>query len=153
MEIRFADAGDLNGWMTLVDAVKDAFPGLETPEALSAHSNTALEFIARREAICAVEDGSVMGALLFSRKENELCFLAVLPEFRRQHIAEKMLALMLPELDRERDVTVTTYREGVAEGAAARAFYKRLGFQEGTLGEAFGIPVQQFVLKHSVSPE
>ena len=153
MEIRFAKDSDLDGWMMLVESVRDVFPGLETPESLAAHRNTVSEFAGRTEAICASVNDCIVGALLFSRKECELCFLAVLPNFRRQHIAEKMLALMLPELDRERDVTVTTYREGVAEGAAARAFYKRLGFQEGALGEAFGIPVQQFVLKHSVSPE
>ena len=152
MEIRFANDGDPAGWMTLVQSVRDAFPGLETPEALAAHRDTVMEFIARREAICAVEKGRVVGALLFSRKENELCFLAVLPEFRRQHIAERMVALTLPELDPERDVTVTTYREGVPEGIAARAFYQRLGFREGALTEEFGSPVQQFVLKHRFVP-
>lgn len=42
---------------------------------------------------------------------------------------------------------MTTYRQGDPRGAAARAFYKRLGFSEGKLGEEFGCPVQEFVLK------
>lgn len=37
MEIRFANDSDLDGWMTLVESVRDAFPGLETPEALSSN--------------------------------------------------------------------------------------------------------------------
>ena len=150
MEIRFAGRADLDGWMALVASVKDAFPGLETPEALAAHRNTAAGFIDREEAVCAVVNGRVAGALLFSRQENELCFLAVLPEFRRRHIAEGMVSLMLSELIAGRDVTVTTYREDAAEGIAARAFYKRLGFRAGELIEEFGSPVQRFVLKREL---
>ena len=46
-----------------------------------------------------------------------------------------------------KDVTVSTYRAGVPEGRAARAFYKRLGFAEGRLTEEFGSPVQEFILR------
>lgn len=136
--------------MALVEAVKDAFPGLETPEALSDHRATVSGFISRGEAICAVEDDYVAGALLFSRQESELCFLAVSPEFRRRHIGERMVSLVMTELEPRRDVTVTTYREGAPEGIAARAFYKSLGFQEGELTEEFGSPVQRFVLKRDL---
>ena len=38
---------------------------------------------------------------------------------------------MLTKMDSQRDVSVTTYRDGVPEGRAARAFYKRIGFTEG----------------------
>ena len=76
-----------------------------------------------------------------------LCFLAVDPTCRRQHMAERMVSLMLTHMDAGRDITVTTYRDGVAEGIAARAFYKKLGFVEGRLTEEFGSPVQEFVLK------
>ena len=78
-----------------------------------------------------------------------LCFLAVDAEFRRQHIAEKMVTQMLTWMDPQKDVVVTTYREGVPEGIAARAFYKRMGFVEGKLTEEFGSPVQEFVLAGS----
>lgn len=51
MKIRFAGRADLDGWMALVESVKDAFPGLETPEALAAHRNTVAGFIDREEAV------------------------------------------------------------------------------------------------------
>ena len=78
-----------------------------------------------------------------------LCFLAVNPEYRRRHIAEKMMTHMLDLLDSNMNVVVTTYREGSPEGIAARAFYKHLGFVEGKLTEEFGSPVQEFVLAGS----
>ena len=76
-----------------------------------------------------------------------LCFLAVDAAYRRQGAARRMVERMLPLMDGGRNVVVTTYREGAPEGAAARAFYARLGFAPGRLMEEFGSPVQEFVMK------
>ena len=147
VNVELGKACDIDGWMNLVNQVKDSFPGLETRETLEEHRRTVLDFMSRDAAICAKINGRVVGTLLFSRKDHMLCFLAVDRACRRQHIAEKMVAYMLTLMDPEKDVVVTTYREGAPEGAAARAFYKRLGFVEGRLTEEFGSPVQEFVLK------
>lgn len=147
MEIGLGKESDIDGWMNLVNRVKDNFPGLETKEALAEHRNTVLEFINKESAICAKSQDRIVGALLFSKDSNMLCFLAVDVEYRRQHIAEKMVSYMLTFMNPEKEIVVTTYREGVPEGIAARAFYKRFGFVEGKLTEEFGSPVQEFVLK------
>ena len=147
MTIALGTKRDIKSWMRLVDRVKDAFPGLETREAMEEHRRTVLEFMERGGAICARQQGEVVGALLFSRENHVLCFLAVDARHRRQHIAENMVAYMLTKMDSHSDISVTTYREGVPEGAAARAFYQRMGFTPGRLTEEFGSPVQEFVLK------
>lgn len=147
MEIRLARAQDIDGWMMLVEQVRDAFPGLETADAMAEHRATVLNFIQNSAAVCAKEKGHILGALLFSKENSMLCFLAVNPACRRQHIARKLVRLMLSRMEEGRDITVTTYREGDANGAAARAFYKNLGFSEGRLTEEFGCPVQEFILK------
>ena len=147
MNVELGKACDIDNWMELVENVKDSFPGLETREALEEHRRTVLEFMGRDAAICAKIDGRIVGTLLFSRADHMLCFLAVDEAYRRQHIAENMVAYMLALMEPGKDVVVTTYRAGVPEGVAARAFYKRLGFVEGRLAEEFGSPVQEFVLK------
>ena len=147
MTVELGTEQDIGPWMDLVEKVKDAFPGLETAEALNEHRNTVLDFMGRDGAICAKQQGEIVGALLFSRENRMLCFLAVDAEHRRQHIAEKMVAYMLTKMDPRCDISVTTYREGVPEGIAAREFYKRIGFTEGRLTEEFGSPVQEFVLR------
>ncbi|MGN0777542.1 MAG: GNAT family N-acetyltransferase [Aristaeellaceae bacterium] len=147
MDIRLCTAHDIDPWMQLAAQVCTSFPGLDTLEALAEHRSTVLDFIRRDEAICAVVQGQLAGALLFSREQGMLCFLAVDPACRRQHIAQAMVSLMLTHMDAGRDIIVTTYRDGVPEGMAARAFYKKLGFAEGRLTEEFGSPVQEFVLK------
>ena len=53
---------------------------------------------------------------------------------------------MLTFLDSTKDILVTTYREGVQEGIAARKFYKHFGFIEEKLTEEFESAVQEFVL-------
>ena len=146
MKIILGNECDIDSWMELVNKVKENFPGLETKEALDEHRDTVLDFIRKDSAICAKSNDKLVGVLLFSRDNNMICFLAVDNEYRRKHIAEKMLSYMLTFLDAEKDVVVTTHREGIPEGIAARAFYKHIGFVEGRLTEEFGSPVQEFVL-------
>ena len=147
MEIRLGSICDIDNWMELVEKVKDNFPGLETKEAMAEHKDTVLSFLNKESAICAVIDNKIVGTLLFSKDNNMLCFLAVDVEYRRQHIAEKMVSYMLKFMDSKKDVVLTTYRAGIPEGIPARAFYKQLGFVEGKLTEEFGSPVQEFILK------
>ncbi len=143
MVIDFASNSDIDSWMNLVNKVKDSFPGLEMDD----HRKTVIEFVERKEAICAKDKDKIVGTLLFSKELNMICFLAVDPLYRRMHIAKEMIEYMLPLLDRNREVIVTTYREGDSKGFSARAFYKNIGFKEGKLTEEFGYPVQEFLLK------
>ncbi len=147
MEIRLAHAQDIDAWMALVEQVRDAFPGLETAEAMAEHRATVLHFIQNSSAVCAEEEGRILGGLLFSKENSMLCFLAVDPACRKQHIAQKLVSFMLTQMQEGKDITVTTYREGDPNGTAARAFYKRMGFSEDRMTEEFGCPVQEFILK------
>ena len=147
LEIRLAQAQDIDTWMVLVERVKDSFPGLETREALEAHKTTVLHFMENASAICAIKANHIVGTLLFSKEDGVLCFLAVDPTYRRQHIAQQMISFMLTQMEANKDITVSTYREGDPNGIAARALYKSLGFSPEKLTEEFGYPVQEFVLK------
>ena len=146
MDIRHGTIRDIDLWMELVDKVKDIFPGLETKEAMDEHRNAVLEFIDRREALCAEVDGKIVGVLLFSKEWNKLCFLAVDSDYRRQHIAFKLVTNMYCYLNPAKDISLETHVEGVPDGVAARKFYKKLGFKEGIIKEEFGSLVQEFVL-------
>lgn len=133
--------------MTFIQTVSGSFPGLETKEALAEHRQTVLDFMNKQEAVCAKEDATIVGVLLFSKESNAICFLAVDPAFRRQHIAEKLFRLALSQMPPGKEITVTTYREGVPESAAARAFYQKLGFVPGRMTVEFGSKVQEFILE------
>ena len=127
--VRLARPEDIDAWMELVDRVKADFPGLETEAALAEHRATVLRFIEKSSAVCAAGEGRILGALLFSKEGGMLCFLAVDPASRRQHIARRLVDFMLARMDAGRTITVTTYREGDPRGAAARALFAHLAQQ------------------------
>ena len=103
-----------------------------------------------QRALCVKDGDKVIGVLLLSKKHNMICCLAVDPAYRRNGIASALLEKALLELDRSRDITVTTFRENDEKGVAPRGLYKRFGFTEGKLLVEFGYPVQEFVLRGKV---
>lgn len=142
----FGEARDIDLWMRLVREVAWNFPGLETEESLQEHEATVLRFMQKRQALCIKESDSVIAVLLFSRGRNMICCLAVSPAHRRAGLASALLTRALEELDRTREITVSTFREDDERGAAPRALYRKFGFREDELIEEFGYPNQKFVL-------
>ncbi len=85
--------------------------------------------------------------LVLSDQHNGIGFLAVHPEARGRGVASALVRMMLDVLPADQDIFVTTYREDDPLGAAPRALYKRLGFEEAELVTRYGYPCQQFVLR------
>lgn len=146
MEVIYGTPSDLDSWMDLVSSVSWNFPGLETQEKLDDHRETVRSFMNKRQALCRKENGEIAGVILFSRKHNMICCLAVSPRYRRHGIASALLGKALSELDSQRDITVSTFRENDEKGAAPRALYRKFGFVEDELIEEFGYPNQKFIL-------
>ena len=147
MEAKYGTVLDIDSWMEMVQSVRWNFPGLETEAALNDHRKTVLRFMGERRALCVKDADTVVGVLLFSKKHNMICCLAVSPEYRRKGIASALLKKALAELDRSRDITVTTFRDNDEKGIAPRGLYKRLGFTEEKLMIETDYPVQRFVLR------
>jgi ribosomal protein S18 acetylase RimI-like enzyme len=146
MEAIFGDNVCIDSWMQLVRKVSWNFPGLETEESLAEHKQTVLKFMSKKQALCVINKETVVGVLLFSRSRNMICCLAVDPEHRKQGLASILLKKALDELDRSKEITVSTFRENDDKGIAPRALYRKFGFQEGEMTEEFGYPNQIFVL-------
>ncbi len=146
MEVVFGDSSVIKSWMQLVRKVSWNFPGLETEESLDEHRQTVLKFMKKKQALCVIKNETVAGVLLFSRNRNMICCLAVDPEHRKQGLASALLKKALDELDRNRKITVSTFRENDDKGTAPRALYRKFGFKEGEMTEEFGYPTQVFVL-------
>ena len=146
MEVLFGEPSDIDSWMRLVDLIRRDLPGLETEERLYEHRQTVLRSMGKRQAICVKNQEDIMGVLLFSRNKNMIACLAVHPDHRRRGVASALLSAALDELDKSRDITVVTFREGDEKGTAPRALYKKFGFKESELTEALGYPCQVFAL-------
>ncbi|MCO5382300.1 MAG: GNAT family N-acetyltransferase [Methanosarcina barkeri] len=90
MEIRFAQSNDIDGWMKLLELVKENFPGLDMDEYKKGLSTRILE----QGALAAKENDILIGSLLFSRESKELEFLAVHPQYRRLGTATALIRYM-----------------------------------------------------------
>ena len=150
MKVEYGTAQGIESWMELVRRVSWYFPGLETEVAIEDHRRTVLRFMGENRALCVKEADTVVGVLLLSKKHNMICCLAVAPEYRRNRIASALLEKALTELDRSRDITVTTFRDNDEKGIAPRALYKRFDFVEENLMIENDYPVQRFVLRGNV---
>ena len=146
MEAVFGDNSCIDSWMQLVREVSRSFPGLETEERLEEHRQTVLKFMSKKQALCVMNNETVAGVLLFSRSRNMICCLAVDPAHRKQGLASILLKKALDELDRSKEIIVSTFRENDDKGIAPRALYRKFGFQEAEMTEEFGYPNQIFVL-------
>ena len=150
MKVEYGTLQDIESWMQLVQRVRWNFPGLETAAALDDHRKTVLRFMSENRALCVKDAEKVVGVLLLSKKHNMICCLAVAPEYRRNGIASALLEKALVELDKSRDITVTTFRDNDEKGIAPRALYKRFGFAGEKLMIENDYPVQRFVLRGSL---
>ena len=150
MKVEYGMPLDIESWMELVQSVSWNFPGLETEVAIEDHRQTVLRFMGENRALCVKDAEKVVGVLLLSKKHNMICCLAVTPEYRRNGIASALLEKALSELDRSKDITVTTFRDNDKKGIAPRALYKQFGFVEEKLLIENDYPVQRFVLRGSL---
>lgn len=146
MRLFFGAAEGIDQWMRLVAQVRWNFPGLETEEKLQEHRATVLKFMGKRQAICMKTDDEIAGMMLFSRGHNMICCLAFAPENRRRGVASMLMDEALSNLDRTRNITVSTIRAGDEKGIATRALYQHYGFVADALVEEFGYPNQVFIL-------
>lgn len=147
MRAEYGTVMDIESWMELVQQVRWNFPGLETEAALDDHRKIVLRFMGENRALCVKNGVKLIGVMLLSKRHNMICCLAVAPECRRSGIASALLENALCDLDRSRDITVTTFRESDEKGIAPRALYKKFGFVEGNLLVEYGYPLQEFVLR------
>lgn len=147
MKVVYGTPSDIDIWMNLVNNVSWNFPGLETQEKIEEHKETVLHFMNKKQALCVKNKDNIAGVILFSRGHNMICCLAVSPKCRRSGIGSLLLEKAINELDRHKDITVSTFRENDPKGTAPRALYKKFGFEEDELIEEFGYPNQKFVLR------
>ena len=147
MQVQYGTYRDIEAWMNLVEELRGNFPGLETKESLTEHRETVLRFMKKEQALCVKAGEEIAGVLLFSKGHNMICCLGVSPAYRRRRIASSLLTAALGQLDKTREITVSTFRENDNKGTAPRALYRKFGFTEDILIEEFGYPCQKFVLR------
>lgn len=141
--IRYAAKDDMNKIRSMMEQVKEAFPGYQETEFLEALDKA----INNKEALLAEKEGRLAGMLTFSYQEKELTFLAVLPEFRKQGVGKGLIRRMAEHFEDGEVVHVITFRKGDPKGTAARYCYHSCGFVDDEELVVFDYPCQRMVLR------
>lgn len=140
-DIRFARMCDIPSWMELVRLAVDGFPCLDEAE----HRAALKIAIAKRRALMLSERDIAVGAMIVSYDTGSIDFLAVHPLYRKQGLSRLFLGKAIEELISEKQISITTYREGDRADLGYRKALKELGFTEAELLTEFGYPTQKFV--------
>lgn len=141
-QIAFASEEDIPCWMTLVRLVVDGFPYFDEGEYVP-----VLKQRIRTGQALILKDGEVaVGALLFSYKTGSIDFMGTHPLYRKKGIPQAFLEKVMTELQKGKEISITTYREGDKADTGHRKAILDLGFAEAELLVEFGYPTQRFIL-------
>ncbi|MEM1486183.1 GNAT family N-acetyltransferase [Oscillospiraceae bacterium PP1C4] len=145
-EITFAAEEDIPSWMDLVRLVIDGFPYLSEEE----HIEVLRQNIAERRALIMKESDIAIGIMMICYTTGSIDFLGVHPLYRKQGIAREFLDKAINELLKNKNITITTFREGDKADTGHRRALKELGFAEAELLTEFGYPTQAMVLSKQI---
>lgn len=129
MKVEFGRTSDIDSWMRLVKKVSWNFPGLETEQSIDEHKIIVLKFMNDKRALCVKNEQDIVGVLLYSRKHNMICCLAVDPVYRKRGIASLLLKEALDKLDRDKDITVSTFRKMMLKELRLENYIRNLGLK------------------------
>lgn len=141
-KIRYTTDIDIPGWMDLARLCVDGFPYLDEDEHIVALKG----YIEKDGALLMLESGAVIGSMLINYETGSIDFLAVHPLYRKRGVAGEFLDTALSELIENKEISITTFREGDKADTGYRKALKELGFAEAELLTEFGYPTQRMVL-------
>ena len=141
--MRYVTKNDEGQILSLMELVKDDFAGYKEKEFLEAVCNA----INNDEAVMEEKDGVIAGLLMCSKKEKELSFLAVHPEYRKNGVAKRLIEKMTEWFTVGDIISVVTFQEGDPKGIPARACYHSCGFIDDEKLTVFDYPCQKMILK------
>ncbi|RZT02198.1 GNAT family N-acetyltransferase [Cuneatibacter caecimuris] len=140
-EIRFAKLTDIPAWLSLVDLVIDGFPNLNSADYLRELKKS----IAEQRALILEKNKIALAVMSINYHSGSIDFFGVHPLYRQCGIANLFLNKVMNELLTDKDISITTFREGDKADTGYRKFYKELGFSEAELLVEFGYPTQKFI--------
>ncbi len=148
-KIDFAKREDMFEWLRLLWLVIDGYPGIDINEYIK----NLTKSIEEKRAVIIREESLIIAAIIFDYDITEhdmakIEFIAIHPLFKQKKIERQLLSIIRNEFLYNKDICVTTYREGDKADIGYRKLIKELGFEETNeyLTE-FGYPTQRFILR------
>lgn len=145
-DIYFATKQDIDAWMELVRLAIDGYPHLDENDYIQ-KLNTCIE---QKQALIMKKENVAIGIMAFSYDTGSIEFFGIHPQYRKSGISKMFLDKLMEDILPEKEISVTTFRNGDRADTGHRAALQKLGFAERELLTEFGYPTQRFVLsKHN----
>ncbi|WP_313340608.1 GNAT family N-acetyltransferase [Sedimentibacter sp.] len=141
-QICYATEIDIPAWIDLARLCVDGFPYLDEVEHIAALKG----YIENDGALLMFEGNTVIGSMLINDETGSIDFLAVHPLHRKRGVTRDFLDAALSELIENKEISITTFRQGDKADTGYRKAIKELGFAEADLLREFGYPTQRMVL-------
>ena len=141
-DIRFATKKDINAWLKLVRLVIDGYPHLDEKDYIQ-RLNISIE---QKQALIMKNNDTAIGIMAFAYDTGGIEFFGIHPQYRKLGIAKTFLDKLMVDILPEREISVTTFRNGDRADTGHREALQKLGFAERELLVEFGYPTQRFVL-------
>ena len=126
--VKKAEKKDLGRWFNLLNSVKHDFYDLDLAND-EHHKNFLLKNIDRKTVIYVDNGEKIIGGMVFSPNSNQISWLGVDPEYRRQGIGTLLVKYMLNELSDRKEFKVRTFIEEHSQSKISHPFYESLGFK------------------------
>jgi len=145
-KIELAKMSDIPLWLDLVTLIIDGFPNLKEENYLEVLKKT----ISEKRALILKNKNIAIAVMAINYDTGSIDFFGVHPLYRKYGIAKLFLDKVMDELLKDKEISITTFREGDKADTGYRKTYKELGFAEAELLIEFGYPTQKFVLAPQV---
>jgi len=145
-KIELAKMSDIPLWLDLVTLIIDGFPNLKEENYLEVLKKT----ISEKRALILKDKNIAIAVMAINYDTGSIDFFGVHPLYRKYGIAKLFLDKVMDELLKDKEISITTFREGDKADTGYRKTYKELGFAEAELLIEFGYPTQKFVLAPQV---
>lgn len=140
-QLRLATAADGDAWMALAHTTVAGYPGFEE----AGYWHTLNEKMRAQEALVALNEDRLLGALAFSRETGVIDYLGVHPQALRWAVEDKMLQAARSLLAAGQTLSMTTFRAQDRADIGQRAMLMRLGFAPQECLSEYDYPTQRFV--------
>ena len=144
MNIVYAELIDFDAWISLAREVEPLFGPMA--DELS-FQESLKQAISLNTAFCIRSDmnekkKNLKGGVVISKESNEIAWLAVSQQYRRNGYGRKLIEFAIGNLNQRENIFVQTFDKSVSEGEPARKLYLDFGFtdiKDGGLNPA-GVP-------------
>lgn len=141
-QITFAKLEDVSSLIAFAHLTIDGFPNLDEAMFLQAMK----QCIEEKRVLLIKQHQVILALMAFHYETGSIDFFGIHPFYRKRGVAKIFLDTLMNDILHDKEISITTFREGDKADTGYRKAYKELGFAEAELLIEFNYPTQRMIL-------